>query len=118
VQEQNTMTTAEAHKSSGMAQDLVVYLCILALAAIQFVIAYQNIDGTQMFVRMLIVALVEAGLALLFFMHLWTEKRAFMWSAGIITIFVLLALQYSWTDSYRMEVGAPYSQPKAGVVQQ
>ncbi len=34
------MTTAEAHKNSGMGKDLVVYLCILALAGIQFVIAY------------------------------------------------------------------------------
>jgi heme/copper-type cytochrome/quinol oxidase subunit 4 len=112
------MTTAGEYRSGGMGQDLVVYLCILALAAIQFVIAYQNIDGNQMFVRMLIVALVEAGLALLFFMHLWSEKRAFMWSAGIVTVFVLLAMQYGWTDSFRMDVGAPYSQPKTGVVQQ
>jgi cytochrome c oxidase subunit IV len=103
------MTSAEEHKSGGMGQDLVVYVCILALAAIQFVIAYQNIDGAQMFVRMLVVALVEAGLALLFFMHLWAEKRAFMWSAGIITVFVLLALQYSWTDSFRLVNGAPWA---------
>jgi len=103
------MTTAGEHKSGGMGQDLVVYLCILALAAIQFVIAYQNIDGTQMFVRMLIVALVEAGLALLFFMHLWAEKRAFMWAAGILTTFVLLALQYGWTDSFRVSSGVPWT---------
>ena len=52
------MTTPGEHKNSTMTADLVVYLCILALAAIQFVTAYQNIDGTQMFVRMLIVAVV------------------------------------------------------------
>jgi cytochrome c oxidase subunit IV len=103
------MTTVGEHKTGGMGQDLVVYLCILALAAIQFVIAYQNIDGNQMFVRMLIVALIEAGLALLFFMHLWSEKRAFMWAAGIITVFVLLAMQYGWTDSFRLVNGAPWA---------
>jgi len=27
-------------------------------------------------------------------------------------------MQYGWTDSYRMEIGAPYSQPKTGVVAQ
>jgi cytochrome c oxidase subunit IV len=103
------MTTPGEHKNSTMGQDLVVYLCILALAAIQFVIAYQNINGDQMFVRMLIVALVEAGLALLFFMHLWSEKRAFMWASGIITVFVLLALQYGWTDAFRISHGAPWA---------
>ncbi len=103
------MTTPGEHKNSTLAQDLVVYVCILALAAFQFVIAYQNIDGNQMFVRMLIVALVEAGLALLFFMHLWSEKRIVMWSAGILTTFVLLALQYGWTDSFRISGGVPWA---------
>jgi hypothetical protein len=36
----------------------------------------------------------------------------------LFTGFVLVAMQYGWTDSYRMEVGAPYTQPKVGVVPQ
>ena len=103
------MNTGEEHKSGGMKHDLVVYVCILVLAAIQFVIAYQNIDATQMFVRMLIVAVVEASLALLFFMHLWTEKRAVMWTAGVITVFVLLAMQYGWTDAFRISNGVQWA---------
>ena len=103
------MTTAEQHKSGGIGRDLVVYLCILALAGIQFVIAYQSVNTTHMFVRMLIVALVEAGLSLLFFMHLWSEKRSFLWSAGIFTVFVLLAMQYGWTDSFRIAGGVPWA---------
>ncbi|MBZ5571175.1 MAG: cytochrome C oxidase subunit IV family protein [Acidobacteriia bacterium] len=98
------MTTAEEHKAKGSGKDLVVYLCVLALAAIQFVIAYQNIDGSQMFVRMLIVAVIEAGLALLFFMHL-AENRGLLWFVVIFTVFVLLAMQYGWTDSFRLSVG-------------
>lgn len=103
------MTTGEQHKTNGIGKDLVVYVCILVLAATQFVIAYQNIDASQMFVRMLIVALVEAGLALLFFMHLWVENRLLMWSAGIFTVFVLLAMQYGWTDSFRISGGVPWA---------
>jgi len=99
----------EERKNNGIRRDLVVYACILALAGMQFVIAYQPISGTQMFARMLIVALVEAGLALLFFMHLWTEKRAFMWFTGIFTVFVLLAMQYGWTDAFRIASGAPWT---------
>ncbi len=102
------MTTAEDHKSSGMGKDLVVYLCILALAALQFVIAYQSIDGSQMFVRMLIVAVVEATLALLFFMHL-KENRGLLWFFAIFTGFVLLAMQYGWSDSFRLLDGVPWA---------
>src|SRR5437667_6726478 len=100
-----TMTTAEEHKSGGVGKDLVVYFCILALAGFQFVIAYQNIDAAQMLVRMMIVALIEAGLALLFFMHLWAENRGLLWFVVFFTVFVLLAMQYGWTDSFRLSGG-------------
>ncbi|MGA2358532.1 MAG: cytochrome C oxidase subunit IV family protein [Terriglobales bacterium] len=103
------MTTAEQHKSNGIGKDLAVYVCLLALAGLQFVIAYQNIDASQMFWRMLTVACVEAALAVLFFMHLWSEKRAFLWFVLIFTISVLLGMQYGWTDAFRMLVGAPFS---------
>ena len=103
------MTTAEERKSNGIGKDLAIYACLLVLAGLQFVIAYQNIGASQMFRRMLAVACVEAGLAALFFMHLWTEKRGFLLFVAIFTIAVLLGLQFGWTDSTRMVVGAPFS---------
>ncbi len=104
------MTTAEQQESGGIGKDLVVYVCRLALAGLQFVIAYQHIDASQMFWRMLTVACIEAGLAVLFFMHLWNEKRAFLWFVLIFTVSVLLGMQYGWTDAFRMLVGAaPFS---------
>jgi heme/copper-type cytochrome/quinol oxidase subunit 4 len=100
------MATAEEHKSGG--RDLVVYFCILALAALQFLIASQDISGGQMFARMLIVAVIEATLALLFFMHL-VENRGLLWFVAIFTVFVLLAMQYGWTDSFRLVDGVPWA---------
>jgi caa(3)-type oxidase subunit IV len=95
-----------------------IYACLLILAALQFVIAYSDVGRTAMFARMLLIAIAEAGLALLFFMHLWAEKRGFLLFVVIFTAFVLLAMQYGWTDSNRMDTGAPYSQPNSGVVSQ
>ena len=103
------MATMEVHKSGGIGKDLVVYVCLLALAGLQFLIAYQKIDASQMFTRMLAVACIEAGLAILFFMHLWSEKRAFLFFVVIFTISVLLGMQYGWTDSFRMVTGAPFA---------
>jgi cytochrome c oxidase subunit IV len=102
------MTTA-GNTSDGIGKDLVIYVCLLLLAGVQFFIAYQNITASQMFTRMLIVACVEAGLAVLFFMHLWTEKRSLLVFVLVFTIAVLLGMQYGLTDSDRMVVGAPYS---------
>ena len=106
------MTTAEQHKSDGIGKDLVIYICLLALAGFQFLMAYQNLDPAQMFVRMLLVASVEASLAVLFFMHLWSELRSFLVFVVVFTIFVLLGMQFGWTDSTRMVVGAPFSNVK------
>ena len=102
------MTTAEEHKTNGVGKDLIVYFCILALAGLQFLIAYQDISGSQMFVRMLIVACIEAALALLFFMHLW-ENRGLKWFVLIFTVAVILGMQYGWTDSYRLIDGVPWA---------
>jgi heme/copper-type cytochrome/quinol oxidase subunit 4 len=78
-----------------------------ALAGLQFVIAYQQVDGSQMFARMLLIAVAEAGLALMFFMHLWQEKRGLLLFVTVFTIFVIAAMQYGWPDSFRMLGGAP-----------
>jgi cytochrome c oxidase subunit IV len=96
------MATAAEHKPEGIGKYLIVYLCILALAGLQFVIAYQDISASQMFRRMFSVAMVEAGLAVMFFMHLWSEKRGFLLFVLVFTISVLLAMQYGWTDSFRL----------------
>jgi heme/copper-type cytochrome/quinol oxidase subunit 4 len=107
-----------ARYTDSLGKYLVIYLCILVLAALQFVVAYAHLDTQAMFARMLLLGIAEAGLALLFFMHLWAEKRGFMLFVIIFTGFVLLAMQYGWTDSFRMDTGAPDTQPKTGVVQQ
>src|ERR1700756_1465022 len=96
-----------ARYTDSQGKYLVIYGCILLLATLQFVIAYTHLDVTAKFERMLLIAIAEAGLALLFFMHLWAEKRGFLLFVVVFTGFVLLALQYGWTDSNRMETRAP-----------
>src|SRR5258708_27484925 len=101
------MTTAEERKSNGIGKDLAIYACLLVLAGLQFVIAYQKIGASQMFGRMLTVACVEAGLAAPFFMHLLTEKRGFFLFLGIFSISFLLGVQIWGNDSNRLVVWGP-----------
>jgi heme/copper-type cytochrome/quinol oxidase subunit 4 len=96
------MTTAAEHKREGIGKYLVVYFCMLALAGLQFVIAYQNITASQMFRRMFSLAVIEAAVAVMFFMHLWSEKRGFLLFVVIFTMFVLLSMQFGWSDSFRL----------------
>lgn len=98
-----------ASYASSLTKYFVVYFCILALAAIQFVIAYQHVGVATMIFRMFAIAMLEAGLAVVFFMHLGSENRTFVTWVAIVVLFVFAALQYSWTDSYRMERNSPQS---------
>lgn len=99
---------AEEHKSST-GKYVGVYLCLLVIAGLQFVVAYSGAGASQMLVFMLALAIIEAGLAALYFMHLGSEKRGLLAFVGIITVFVLLALQYGWTDSNRLLSGVPWA---------
>lgn len=98
-----------ASYAGNLGKYLLIYVCILILAGLQFVIAYQHVDVTATLVRMFALAIIEAGLAVVFFMHLGSENRTFVTWVAIITLFVLAAMQYSWTDSFRMERDAPPS---------
>jgi heme/copper-type cytochrome/quinol oxidase subunit 4 len=95
--------------TDSLTKYLVVYVAILILAGLQFVFAYQHVDTTAMIFRMFAVAILEAGLAVMYFMHLGAENRIFVTWIAIITFLVLGALQYGWTDSYRMERDSPKS---------
>ena len=88
--------------SNGLGTYIVVYICLLALAGLQIVLAYHHAEGMQMFLRMLSVALVQAGLAVMFFMHLRSERRNLRLSLAISTIFVLAMMNMIWSDSFRL----------------
>lgn len=102
------MDTSEG-PSGGLTTYIVVYVSILALSALQIVIAYQNIDGSQKFLRMLPVAILEAGLAVMFFMHMKSEKRNLALFLLPATVFVLAMMNMIWSDSFRLLNMRPFA---------
>jgi heme/copper-type cytochrome/quinol oxidase subunit 4 len=101
------MASADTHQSASIGRDVAVYVVLLVLAAIQFFIAFQDITASQMFTRMLTVAIIEGGVALLFFMHL-SQNRGLMYFVVIFTVAVIFGMQYGWTDSFRLINGVPW----------
>lgn len=89
--------------SSSLKTDIIVYLVILALSGLQIVLAYQHAEGSQLLVRMLAVALIQAGLGVTYFMHLRDERRNLKFALIPATIFVLLMMNMIWSDSFRLE---------------
>ena len=95
------MTTAEGN---GIKKYVAVYLCLLVITALQFVIGYRNIEGSQLVVRMLTFAIIETILVVLFFMNLSSEKRPFFKFVAFFMLFVLATMNMIWTDSFRLLV--------------
>ena len=95
------MSVAVKTKDS-LKTDIIVYLCILALSGVQVALAYQNTEGPQLLVRMLAVALIQAGLGVLYFMHLRDEQRNLRLALIPATIFVMLMMNMFWSDSFRL----------------
>jgi hypothetical protein len=93
------MATAE---TQGIGKYVAVYLCLLVVVALQFFIGYQNIAGSQMVVRMLTFAVIESILVVFFLMNLSSEKRTFFQFVVFFMLFVLAAMNYIWTDSFRL----------------
>jgi caa(3)-type oxidase subunit IV len=89
--------------------DIIVYICILALAGLQIVLAYQHAEGAQLLVRMLAVAFIQAGLAVGFFMHLRAEQRTLKLALIPGTIFVVLMMNMIWSDSFRLLHMSPFA---------
>jgi Prokaryotic Cytochrome C oxidase subunit IV len=93
------MAIAEA---PGMGKYTAVYLCLLVITALQFFIGYQNIEGSQLVVRFLTFAVIEAILVVLFWMNLGSEKGLFVKFIVVTMLFVLATMNYIWTDSFRL----------------
>src|SRR5262249_32532811 len=94
--------SAPANTKDSLKTDIVVYLAILALFGVQVILAYQNAPGAQLLVRMLAVALIQAGLGVTYFMHLRNEQRNLRLALIPATIFVMLMMNMIWSDSFRL----------------
>jgi caa(3)-type oxidase subunit IV len=87
--------------------DIGVYVGILVLAGVQIFMAYHS-ESTPV-LRMLAVAVIQAFLAVMYFMHLKEEKSTLRLALVPVTLFVLVMMNMIWADSYRLMHLRPFS---------
>ena len=63
---------------------------------------YRGLSTHGLLAVLLILAFVEAGIGLLYFMHLKFERPLLLWSFVISVVFVILMMNQIWPDAYRM----------------
>lgn len=87
----------------SLKSDLVVYAVILALACVQVFLLKGHLFA------MLSVAVVQAILAVFFFMHLGSEKPTLRLALIPGTLFVLVMMNMIWADSFRLMTMKPFA---------
>jgi len=97
---------SQTAKSSGMGSTYAVYGAILAIAVVQVIVA---VTLGPSFWRMLALALIQAYLAVMFFMHLRDEKPTLRLALIPGTLFVLVMMNMIWADSFRLAVMKPFA---------
>src|SRR6516225_7992130 len=100
------MSTAE--EKGGLGKYIAFYICMLAVSAIELVIASQHPSGGSLLVSMLVPAFIGAFLRALVFMRLASEKHTLIIFVAVFMLFVLATINYGWTDSFRLLLGVPY----------
>ena len=93
--------TAEAHQP-GMRVFVVVWIGLLLLVALEVAVTYARPATLPLLLTLLALALIEAAVALLYFMHLKYEKRALLWWTVPLVVFALVMLDYVWADAQRL----------------
>jgi len=97
---------SQTQASSRTGSSLIVYGAILAIAVVQVVVAVTM--GPSLW-RMLLLAVIQGYLAVMFFMHLRDEKPSLRLALIPGTLFVLVMMNMIWADSFRLMVMKPFA---------
>ena len=97
--------TGQEKQVGGMATYFIVYAFIMMIAVVQVVFAYET--GPQL-PLMLLLAFLQATLAVLFFMHLHRERSILVLALIPAILFVLFMMNMFWSDSFRLLSMRPF----------
>ena len=86
-------------KSYGMGTTYFVYATILVIAVYQ--VCFAMMAGPQPLL-MLMLALLQASIAVMYFMHLAQERTVLALALIPYTLFVLFMMNMIWSDSFRL----------------
>ena len=92
----------ETNHEPGMKEYVAIWVGLLCIVGIETFLTSMNLSTHGLLAALLILAFIEAGIALLYFMHLRYEKPNLFWSLVPAVIFVLFMMNHIWPDAYRM----------------
>jgi len=89
-------------QSAGIGKYVGIWLGLLCIAGIEVILTYRGFSTRELLVALFILAIIEAGIGLAYFMHLKYESPSLVWTIVPFVIFVLLMMNQIWPDAYRV----------------
>ena len=96
------MATMESTPGPGMRLYVAVWIGLVLIVAVEVALTYAHLPAGTLLAGLLALAITEAAVGVMFFMHLRYERRALFWSLIPGLIFVLLLMNQLWPDAYRL----------------
>ena len=85
-----------------MKRYIVIWLGLLAIVALEVMLALLRVPTGLLLAGLLVLALIEAALGLLYFMHLRYERRVFVWSIILAVVITVVLMDHIWFDAVRL----------------
>ncbi len=104
------MTATQAGPVPGMRLNLVVWLGLMLLVVAEVALTYAHLSTAAQLAGLLSLAIIEAAVALLYFMHLKYERPLLFWTLIPTLVFTLVLMDHFWPDALRLlhlRLGAP-----------
>jgi len=92
--------TPTAHEP-GLRTYVGIWIALLAIVAIEVALTLAHWPTTKLLAALLALAMTEAAIALLYFMHLRYERRILFWCVVPTVGFALLLMDHIWPDAFR-----------------
>lgn len=96
------MLSAESSLSPGMRFYVVLWAGLLGIVIAEVLLTYAGLRPLALTISLLALALIEAGVALMYFMQLKYERRILFWSLIPALVFVLVMFDHFWPDAFRL----------------
>ena len=96
------MLSAASKPSPGMRFYVVLWTGLLGIVIVEVLLTYADLRPLALTISLVALALIEAGVALMYFMHLKYERRILFWSLIPALVFVLVMFDHFWPDAFRV----------------
>ena len=96
------MTTMEPSAEPTLEVYVAVWMGMIVIVAIEAWLAYLHVSAGKLLATLLVLALVEAFVALRYFMHLKYEVPLLFWTLIPALVFAFVMMNQFWADASRL----------------